>query len=99
MNSFEKLHSENVHAEAEGAILVLPVGAVEQHGPHLPLTVDTEIPVRIASMLVERLDVIVAPAVPYGAGSLPQSGGGPGFPATRSICGRVLTRDLQAIIG
>jgi hypothetical protein len=29
MNSFEKLHSENVRAEAKDAILVLPVGAVE----------------------------------------------------------------------
>jgi hypothetical protein len=29
MNSFEKLHTENVRAEAEGAILVLRVGAVE----------------------------------------------------------------------
>jgi len=60
MNSFEILHSENVRAEAQDAILVIPVGAVEQHGPHLPLTVDTEIPVRIASMLVEKLKVIVA---------------------------------------
>ncbi len=86
MNSFEILHSENVRAEAQDAILVIPVGAVEQHGPHLPLTVDTEIPVRIASMLVEKLKVIVAPAVTYGARSLPQSGGGPGFPG---YCDRI----------
>ncbi len=31
MNNFEKLQSENVRAEAQDAILVLPVGAVEQH--------------------------------------------------------------------
>src|ERR1700687_5146133 len=85
MDSFEKLHSENVRAKAKDAILVLPVGAVEQHGPHLPLTVDTEIPVRIASMLVERLNVIVAPAIPYGARSLPHSGGGPSFPGPINI--------------
>jgi len=36
MNNFEKLQSENVRAEAQDAILVLPVGAVEQHGPHCP---------------------------------------------------------------
>ncbi len=98
MNSFEKLHSENVRTEAEGAILILPVGAVEQHGPHLPLTVDTEIPVRIASMLVEKLNVIVAPAVPYGARSLPQSGGGPSFPGTINIRGSVLTEYLKDVI-
>ena len=25
----------------EGAITILPIGACEQHGPHLPLCVDT----------------------------------------------------------
>ena len=98
MNSFEKLHSENVRAKAKDAILVLPVGAVEQHGPHLPLTVDTEIPARIASMLTDKLKVIVAPAIPYGARSLPQSGGGPGFPGTINIRGSVLTDYLKDII-
>jgi creatinine amidohydrolase len=98
MNSFEKLHSENVRAVAKDAILVLPVGAVEQHGPHLPLTVDTEIPVRIASMLGEKLKVVVAPAVPYGARSLPQSGGGPSFPGTIDIRGSVLTDYLKDVI-
>ena len=98
MNSFEKLHSENVRTEAESAILILPVGAVEQHGPHLPLTVDTEIPGRIASMLIERLNVIVAPAISYGARSLPQSGGGPSFPGTINIRGSVLTEYLKDVI-
>jgi len=98
MNSFEKLHSESVRAEAEGAILILPVGAVEQHGPHLPLTVDIEIPVRIATTLAEKLNVIVAPAIPYGARSLPQSGGGPGFPGTINIRGSVLTEYLKDVI-
>jgi creatinine amidohydrolase len=98
MNSFEKLHSENVRAEADGAVLVLSVGAVEQHGPHLPLTVDIEIPTRIASMLAERLKVIVAPAISYGARSLPQSGGGPSFPGTINIRGSVLTDYLKDVI-
>jgi creatinine amidohydrolase/Fe(II)-dependent formamide hydrolase-like protein len=72
MNKFEKLHSENVRAEAIDTILVLHVGAVEQHGPHLPLTVDIEIPVRIASLPAGRLKIFVAPAVSYGARSLPR---------------------------
>src|SRR3979409_1331895 len=98
MSGFERLHSENIRAAAKEAILVLPVGTVEQHGPHLPLTVDTEIPVRIASMLVEKLKVIVAPAIPYGARSLPQSGGGPSFPGTMNIRGSVLTDYLKNVI-
>jgi len=74
MSSFEKLHTENVRAEAGKSILVLPIGTVEQHGPHLPLTVDMEIPARIASALAEEVDGIVAPAISYGARSQPQSG-------------------------
>ena len=72
MNNLEKLHNENVRAEAKDAILVLPVGAVGQHGPQLHLTVDIEIPVRIAALPAERLKVFVAPAVSYGARSLPR---------------------------
>src|ERR1700730_8881378 len=98
MRDCESVPSETMRAAAKDAILVLPVGAVEQHGPHLPLTVDTEIPVRVASMLVERLNVIVAPAIPYGARSLPQSGGGPGFPGTINIRGSVLTEYLKDVI-
>src|SRR6202171_5523546 len=98
MNSFETLHRENARAKAKDAILVLPVGAVEQHAPHLHLTVDMEIPVRIASMLVEKLKVIVAPAIPYGARSLPQRGGGPSFAGTINISGSVLTDYLKDVI-
>jgi creatinine amidohydrolase len=98
MNGFEKLHTENVRARGEEGILVLPIGAVEQHGPHLPLTVDTEIPVRVASMLVEKLHGFVAPVISYGARSLPQSGGGPIYPGTISIRGSVLTEYLKDVI-
>jgi creatinine amidohydrolase len=98
MSSFEKLQTENVRSEGGKRILVLPVGTTEQHGPHLPLTVDTEIPVRIATALAEEVKGIVAPAISYGARSLPQSGGGPGFAGTISVRGSVLTDYLQDII-
>jgi creatinine amidohydrolase len=98
MNSFEKLHTENIRATAKDAILLLPVGGVEQHGPHLPLTVDTEIPIRIGAMLAERVNLILAPAITYGARSLPHSGGGHGFPGTINVSGSVLTEYLKDII-
>jgi creatinine amidohydrolase len=98
MTSFERLHTENVRSEAGKSILVLPVGTVEQHGPHLPLTVDTEIPACIASKLAEEVNGIVAPAISYGARSLPQSGGGPGFAGTIAIRGSVLTDYLRDVI-
>ena len=98
MSEFEKLKSENVRAEAGQGILILPVGTVEQHGPHLPLTVDIEIPVRIASRVVETVHGFVAPAISYGARSLPQSGGSPGLLGTIRVRGNVLTEYLKDVI-
>ena len=56
-------------------------GSTEQHGPHLPLSTDTDIALALADALAARRpDVVVAPALPYGA-----SGEHAGFPGTLSI--------------
>ncbi|WP_040796864.1 mycofactocin biosynthesis peptidyl-dipeptidase MftE [Nocardia higoensis] len=69
-----------------GVILAIPVGATEQHGPHLPLSTDTDIAVALCSRLAERRpDVLIAPALPYGS-----SGEHAGFPGTLSIGQRAL---------
>ncbi|MBF6074057.1 mycofactocin biosynthesis peptidyl-dipeptidase MftE [Nocardia beijingensis] len=66
---------------AEGAILAVAVGATEQHGPHLPLSTDTDVAVALCARLAAaRADVLVAPAIPYGA-----SGEHAGFAGTLSI--------------
>ncbi len=39
----------------ERSILVLPIGAIEQHGPHLPFNTDLEIASRCAEAVVERV--------------------------------------------
>ena len=67
-------------AEA-GAVLCVPVGATEQHGPHLPLSTDTDLAVALCSRLAEsRPDAIAAPPVAYGS-----SGEHQGFAGTLSI--------------
>ena len=53
-------------ATAETSTLLLPVGATEQHGHHLPLGVDTLMPEAIAERVAERIPALVAPAIPYG---------------------------------
>ena len=65
-----------------GAVLVVPVGATEQHGPHLPLSTDTDIALALCAQLQcpTGTDVIVAPAVAYGS-----SGEHAGFAGTISI--------------
>lgn len=60
---------------------MLPVGSTEQHGPHLPLSTDTDVATAIADAVAGvRSDIVVAPALPYGA-----SGEHAGFAGTLSI--------------
>src|SRR5918997_3708025 len=46
--------------------LIVPVGTCEQHGPHLPLGVDTIIVERLADDISAEFGVLRAPAVEYG---------------------------------
>lgn len=68
-------------------ILILPIGSTEQHGPHLPLSVDAVIAEKIALKFAEKVDGIVAPTLSYGYKSKPLSGGGPLFPGTIDLNG------------
>ena len=67
-------------------LLLIPVGSTEQHGPHLPFSVDTMIATAVAARAgdrladVHKLKVVVAPAVGFGA-----SGEHQDFPGTLSI--------------
>jgi mycofactocin system creatininase family protein len=67
--------------------VVVPLGSVEQHGHHLPLSTDTSVACSAAEGAVASLDgVLLAPALAYGA-----SGEHEGFPGTISIGTEALT--------
>ena len=68
-------------------IIILPVGSLEQHGPHLPLSVDVVIPTSLAKMVCEELDAMVLPPIAYGYKA---QGGGQLFPGTTSLDGTTL---------
>ena len=46
--------------------VIIPVGSLEQHGAHLPITTDSDIVTEIASRLAKKCGFIVFPAVSYG---------------------------------
>lgn len=81
------------------SVVILPIGAVEQHGYHMPLGVDGQLPFHLALEAAREFPAIVAPPIWFGYKSQPRSGGGGHFVGTISLDGATLTsivRDLVA---
>lgn len=77
-----ELSAAEVRAKAEaGAILFLPIGSTEQHGPHLPTGVDYLLAGEVARRTASRLEAagvpaLVAPVLPFGLADHHMSFGG-----------------------
>ncbi|QTN00649.1 creatininase family protein [Sediminibacillus dalangtanensis] len=64
---FQYQNSYNIKEEIERSkIAILPVGAVEAHGPHLPLGTDNFLAERLSDKLAEVVNGLVLPTLPYG---------------------------------
>lgn len=50
----------------DSRIALLPVGAMEQHGHHLPLATDYILAEEIAKRVAEQVHALVLPGIPYG---------------------------------
>ena len=86
-------------AAGPGSVAVLPVGAVEAHGPHLPLETDVIIAQAMARAGAERLAArglrpVVLPPLAYTA-----AGFALGFPGTISLRPETVTATLVDIGG
>lgn len=65
-----ELTRDELQRRVPGATVVLPTGATEQHGPHLPIVTDAlvaeTVAVRATELASARADVLVAPTLPFG---------------------------------
>ena len=76
--------------DAARTIAVLPVGAIEQHGPHLPVSVDRDIVEEIVARTAPRLEdlpVLFLPTMPIG-----KSNEHIAFPGTLTLSAETLMR-------
>jgi mycofactocin precursor peptide peptidase len=70
---------ERTWTEVERTTVLVPVGSLEQHGPHLPLDTDARIPAAVPRRAADP-STLIAPPLAYGA-----SGEHEGFAGTLSI--------------
>ena len=47
-------------------IAIIPVGSIEQHGPHLPISTDSDIVTAVTSKLAEKNNYLLLPTINYG---------------------------------
>jgi creatinine amidohydrolase len=86
VNAFQNQTWKEARAAlARGAVVILPVGSMEAHGPHLPLATDViiseEMSLRAAERLIARgVETLVLPALAYAVTDFSAD-----FPGTISI--------------
>ena len=52
--------------KSKNPTVIIPVGSLEQHGAHLPITTDSDIVTEVASRLSKKCGFIVFPTISYG---------------------------------
>ena len=62
----DEMTSADVARLRRKPVVLLPIGAVEQHGPHLPLGADILQPLAVLERVAEATGAVLAPAIPFG---------------------------------
>ena len=47
-------------------IAIIPIGSIEQHGPHLPISTDSDIVTEISLQLSDKINGVLLPTINYG---------------------------------
>jgi creatinine amidohydrolase len=79
-------------AAQDNVRVIIPTGATEAHGQHLPLDVDTHQAAAVATRLAERTGALVAPALPYGYSTMWM-----GFPGTITLSSETFQQVLVEV--
>lgn len=74
-------------------VAILPVGAIEQHGPHLPVDTDARIADALCRAAAARTGCLALPVLAYGC----SFGHGEAWPGTLSLDPETLTRTVREI--
>jgi len=82
----------------QDAIVLLPVGAVEQHGYHLPLGTDWMMATYMARRAAENVGGVVAAPISYGYRSQIRTGGGPHRCGTTNLDGSTLINLVKDVL-
>jgi creatinine amidohydrolase len=65
-------------------LVVLPIGALDGHGPHLPLATDTLLAQHMVMSLAAQINILCLPALPFGRRTEAARGGG-SFPGSVNL--------------
>lgn len=93
---FSKLSYGSINALSREAIVLLPLGAIEQHGPHMAVGTDTDIVTHLAQVAEAALPdlVMLCPTLPFGSSHHHLSFGG-----TISISPDLYTSVITDLVG
>lgn len=91
---YEMTSPEAAEAIAHSRTAVIPIGSIEQHGPHLPNGTDTMAAELVARAVADRLDALYVPFGPYGV--TPIHAGHPGTINLRRETFEALLTDICA---
>ena len=85
-------YAEIAEVAKTGPVLLIPMGTVEQHGPHLPVNADNMVAEFVARSAAEQTNAIWAPGLNYGCSDIYRN-----FPGTISISNDTLANLLEEV--
>lgn len=90
--AWPELQSLGVRPDGGHDVGLVPVGAIEQHGPHLPTATDTLVATGVCDAAAERCGATVLPAIPVGC----SYGHGTVLPGTLSLSPELLAQVVRS---